>query len=54
MVWKTEIIANKFHSTTVQWVWNESADLAAMHFRFLEKRDPSGYVVGLASNLQAS
>jgi len=23
-----------------------------MHFRFQEKRDPSGYVVGLASNMQ--
>lgn len=36
----------------LKWVWQESADLAAMHFRFQEKRDPSGYVVRLASNLQ--
>jgi len=36
----------------LQWVWKESADLAAMHFRFQEKRDPSGYVVSLASNMQ--
>jgi len=36
----------------LKWVWQESADLAAMHFRFQEKRDPSGYVVRLASSLQ--
>ena len=30
----------------------ESADLAALHFRFQEKRDPAGYVVNLAANLQ--
>ena len=33
-------------------MWQESADLAALHFRFQEKRDPAGYVVNLAANLQ--
>jgi len=34
------------------WVWKECADIAGMHFRFKEKSDPAGYVVGLAASLQ--
>ena len=36
----------------LEWVWQESADLAGLHWRFQEKRDPSSLVVNLASNLQ--
>eukprot|EP00291_Cryptomonas_curvata_P005896 CAMPEP_0172199716 /NCGR_PEP_ID=MMETSP1050-20130122/28854_1 /TAXON_ID=233186 /ORGANISM="Cryptomonas curvata, Strain CCAP979/52" /LENGTH=1032 /DNA_ID=CAMNT_0012876793 /DNA_START=103 /DNA_END=3197 /DNA_ORIENTATION=- len=36
----------------LEWVWRESADLAAIRFRFQEKADPGGYVVSLASKLQ--
>jgi len=39
-------------SGPLEWVWRESANLAAMQFRFMEKREPSGYVIALASNLQ--
>jgi len=36
----------------LEWVWQESADLSALHFRFQEKRDPSSVVVNFAGNLQ--
>mmetsp|Transcript_42106 Transcript_42106/g.86001 ORF Transcript_42106/g.86001 Transcript_42106/m.86001 type:complete len:1067 (-) Transcript_42106:67-3267(-) len=35
-----------------EWVWQECADIARMHFRFKEKSSPSGYVVAIASNMQ--